>query len=61
MLGHASTQIVPRYEQVLDQNRFDAMKKLEALRQASISTGTAIDAVQPAEQVTKPAGHTKAE
>jgi integrase len=32
MLGHCSTQIVPRYAQVLDQNRFDAMKKLEALR-----------------------------
>ena len=34
MLGHASTQIVPRYAQVLDQNRFDAMKKLETLRQS---------------------------
>jgi integrase len=32
MLGHSSTQIVPRYAQVLDQNRVDAMKKLEALR-----------------------------
>jgi integrase len=32
MLGHSSTQIVPRYAQVLDQNRLDAMKKLEALR-----------------------------
>lgn len=35
MLGHSSTQIVPRYAQVLDQNRIDAMKKLEALRQSS--------------------------
>jgi integrase len=35
MLGHSSTQIVPRYAQVLDQNRLDAMKKLEALRQSS--------------------------
>jgi integrase len=32
MLGHSSTQIVPRYAQILDQNRLDAMKKLEALR-----------------------------
>lgn len=37
MLGHSSTQIVPRYAQVLDQNRLDAMKKLELLRQAAIS------------------------
>ena len=29
MPGHSSTQIVPRYAQVLDQNRLDAMKKLE--------------------------------
>ena len=27
MLGHSSTQIVPRYAQVLDQNRLDAMRK----------------------------------
>ncbi len=42
MLGHSSTQIVPRYAQVLDQNRLDAMKKLEALRQSSLS-----DAARP--------------
>jgi integrase len=36
LLGHSSTQIVPRYAQVLDQNRLDAMKKLEALRQSSL-------------------------
>jgi hypothetical protein len=30
MLGHSSTQIVPRYAPVLSQNRFDAMKKLES-------------------------------
>jgi hypothetical protein len=41
MLGHSSTQIVPRYAQVLDQNRFDAMKRLEALRQSSISNKAA--------------------
>jgi integrase len=35
LLGHSSTQIVPRYAQVLDQNRLDAMKKLEFLRQSS--------------------------
>ena len=40
MLGHSPTQIVPRYAQVLDQNRFDAMKKLEVLRQVSILKGT---------------------
>jgi integrase len=32
MLGHSTTQIVPRYAQVLDPNRFDAMRKLEILR-----------------------------
>jgi integrase len=37
MLGHSSTQIVPRYAQVLDQNRLDAMKKLELFRKAMIS------------------------
>lgn len=41
MLGHSSTQIVPRYAQVLDQNVFDAMEKLETLRQSSISNGKA--------------------
>jgi hypothetical protein len=61
MLGHASTQIVPRYAQVLDQNRFDAMKKLESLRQSSISNGTASASVYPAEHGTKLAGGTKAE
>ena len=35
MLGHSSTQIVPRYAQVLDQNRLDAMKKLEALKKSA--------------------------
>jgi len=34
MLGHASTQTVPRYSVVLDQNRLDAMKKLEQLRES---------------------------
>jgi integrase len=36
MLGHSSTQIVPRYAQVLDQNRLDAMKKLEVLKQSAV-------------------------
>jgi hypothetical protein len=40
MLGHSSTQIVLRYVQVLDQNRIDAMQKLEHLRQASILSET---------------------
>ena len=38
MLGHSSTQIVPRYAQVMDQNRLDAMKKLEGLRQTVITS-----------------------
>jgi integrase len=37
MLGHSTSQIVPRYAQVLDQNRIDAMKKLECFRQSAIS------------------------
>ena len=37
MLGHSSTQIVPRYAQVMDQNRLDAMKKLEELRESTVS------------------------
>jgi hypothetical protein len=36
MLGHSSTQIVPRYAQVVDQDRLDAVKKLEVLRQSEI-------------------------
>jgi integrase len=60
MLGHASTQIVPRYAQVLDQNRFDAMKKLEALRQSSISNGTAPEGDQPNEPATTQVDHRKA-
>ncbi len=47
MLGHNSTQTVPRYSQVLDQNRFDAMKKLEALRQLPILNGSALEEPQP--------------
>jgi integrase len=54
MLGHSSTQIVPRYAQVLDQNVFDAMEKLEALRQSSISNGKASETVQPTSLETKP-------
>jgi transcription initiation factor TFIID subunit TAF12 len=38
MLGHSSTQIVPMYAQVLDQNRLDAMKKLEALKKSAITS-----------------------
>jgi len=36
LLGHSTTQIVPRYVQVLDQNRTDAIKKLELLRRSSV-------------------------
>jgi|HubBroStandDraft_2_1064218.scaffolds.fasta_scaffold271516_1 hypothetical protein len=39
MLGHSSTQIVPRYAQVMDQNRLDAMKKLEEWKKATIIIG----------------------
>jgi len=38
MLGHSSTQIVPRYAQVMDQNRLDAMKKLEELKKSAIGS-----------------------
>jgi integrase len=50
MLGHASTQIVPRYALVLDQNRLDAMKKLEALRPQA--NGLSQDFVQAGETST---------
>ena len=43
MLGHSSTQIVPRYAQVLDQNRLDAMKKLEALKQSAVGGHEAVE------------------
>jgi len=46
MLGHSSTQIVPRYAQVLDQNRLDAMKKLEGLKQSVISNRSLEDTNQ---------------
>ncbi len=36
MLGHSSTQIVPRYAQVLDQNRLDAMSQVEAKKQSAV-------------------------
>jgi integrase len=39
MLGHSSTQIVPRYAQVLDHNRLDAVRKMEAYRQQTIASG----------------------
>jgi hypothetical protein len=61
MPGHSSTQIVPRYAPVLDQNRFEAMKKLESLRQLSISKETGSVTVPPAEQVGKPIDRTKPE
>jgi integrase len=49
MLGHSSTQIVPRYAQVLDQNRLDAMKKLEGLKKSAnqeVASATADETVQ---------------
>jgi len=50
LLGHSSSQIVPRYAQVLDQNRIDAMKKLESLRGSALSNGQALEVVKSAEQ-----------
>jgi Phage integrase family len=35
-LGHSTTQIVPRYAQVLDEDRLDAVRKLEALRRSAV-------------------------
>lgn len=49
MLGHSSTQIVPRYAQVMDQNRLDAMKKLDSLRQSSICGKAALEVAPPPE------------
>jgi hypothetical protein len=53
MLGHSSIQIVPRYAQVLDQNRLDAMKKLEGLKKSAsqeVASATADEAVQGIQQ-----------
>ena len=51
MIGHGSAQIVPRYAQVMDQNRLDAMKKLAELKKSAMeSEGTpepATDEVAP--------------
>jgi len=44
MLGHSSTQIVPRYAQVMDENRLDAMKKLEELKKSAITNQEATEA-----------------
>jgi integrase len=41
MLGHSSTQIVPRYAQVMDQNRLDAVKKLEELKKVALNNQAA--------------------
>jgi integrase len=43
LLGHASTQIVPRYAQVLDENRLDAIKKMETFRQSAVSDVTPLE------------------
>jgi integrase len=47
LLGHSSTSIVPRYAQVLDQNRIDAVKKLESLRQSTVSEEPTSQTVNP--------------
>jgi integrase len=43
MLGHSTTQLVPRYAQVMDKNRLDAVKKLKSLRQSSITGESALE------------------
>ena len=53
MLGHSSTQIVPRYAQVLDQNRLDAMKKLEALRPPVDGDVEATPMIESIEKITQ--------
>jgi hypothetical protein len=48
MLGHSSAQIIPRYAQVLDQNRLDEMKKLVELKKSTsqeIASATADETV----------------
>jgi integrase len=40
MLGHSSTQIVPRYAQIMDQNRLDAMKSWSRLNNRHRSNRT---------------------
>jgi Trk K+ transport system NAD-binding subunit len=37
------TQIVPRYAQVMDENRLDAMKKLKALKQSAVGGHEAVE------------------
>jgi integrase len=61
LLGHASTQTVPRYSVVLDQNRLDAIKKLEALQQSSILNAAASGTIQPTNKETKPKSPTTAQ
>jgi integrase len=61
LLGHSSSQIVPRYAQVLDQNRIDAMKKLESLRGSALSNGEALEVVKSAEQKVEFTGRKSAE
>jgi len=39
----ASTQIVPRYAQVMDQNRLGAMKKLEELKKSASTSQEAAE------------------
>lgn len=38
ILGHSSTRIVTRYAQVMDQNRLDAMRKLEELKKSTAAS-----------------------
>jgi len=45
LLGHSSTQIVPRYAQVLDQNRLDAVRKMEAYREGRPSCEAAAESI----------------
>jgi integrase len=47
LLGHSTTQIVPRYAQVLDENRIDAIRKLESFRRSMVSENAGSQTSQP--------------
>lgn len=55
MLGHTSTQIVPRYAQVLDQNRLGAVRRMEAHRQETIANRGERALSHPHQKPNKPA------
>jgi len=54
MLGHSTSQIVPRYTQVLNSNKVDAMKKLESLRQTAVTCSSEFLESEKANGTAKP-------